>query len=171
MHYFPAYKFLTLAVTALSLNSISSVDAAPQNQNTNSLTSKVQAYLRSQGVNATIPASAQSYGGGSNTTGLTCGILKAYRNSDLVTPLDGPEYVNEAEQHWCVDIFHPSTGIIQYPRTDSAYLKVTHCLAASQLYLRANHNPRSPIRRGAFGYHWYNVCHKERWPFTVRWFC
>ena len=112
MHYFPAYKFVTLAVTALSLNSVS-VNAAPQNQNTNSLTSKVQAYLRSQGVNATIPASAQSYGGSSNTTSFTCGILKAYRNSDLVTPLDGAEYVNEAEQHWYVDIILPPTEIIQ----------------------------------------------------------
>ena len=92
-------------VAALLLNSIAPVNAAPQSP-PSSLTSKIQAYLASQGVNATIPASGST--GSDNNTSLTCGILNAYRDGDLVTPQDGQAYILEAEQHWYVHVPRPS---------------------------------------------------------------
>lgn len=93
MH-FPACK-VTL-VTALS-TCISRVHAAPQNATT--LRVKIQGFLTTHGGNVTIPESVYNF---SNGTALTCGILNAYRSSDLVTQQDGAEYVTEAEQHWYV---------------------------------------------------------------------
>ena len=92
----PAYTLL-LIVTALSFL----VNAAPQD-----LSSRIRAYLQSQGVNATVPNTAyapqaQTQGaGGSLNIALTCGILNAYRDVNLVTPQDGQLYTVQAEQHW-----------------------------------------------------------------------
>ncbi|KAL8729317.1 MAG: hypothetical protein Q9166_004814 [cf. Caloplaca sp. 2 TL-2023] len=102
---------LVLIITALSFL----VNAAPQD-----LSSRVRAYLQSQGVNASIPNTAyapQTNGakGGLNTA-LTCGILNAYRDLNLVTPQDGQLYTVQAEQHWSPTawghpncIFEPTT--------------------------------------------------------------
>ncbi|KAL8704810.1 MAG: hypothetical protein Q9201_002042 [Fulgogasparrea decipioides] len=108
----PAYA-LVLVVTLLS-SLVFLVDAAPS-----TLQSRIQAYLQSQGVNASIPATA--YGGAQpnarlDTVSLTCGILNAYRDLDLVTPQDGQLYTTQAEQHWSPTawghpncIFEPTT--------------------------------------------------------------
>lgn len=90
----PTYTLL-LIVTTLSFL----VNAAPQD-----LSSRVRAYLRSQGVNASVPNTAyapQTKGAnGDLNTALTCGILNAYRDVNLVTPQDGQLYTVQAEQHW-----------------------------------------------------------------------
>lgn len=90
----PTYTLL-LIVTALSFL----VNAAPQD-----LSSRVRAYLQSQGVNASVPNTAyapQTKGAnGDLNTALTCGILNAYRDANLVTPQDGQLYTVQAEQHW-----------------------------------------------------------------------
>lgn len=66
-----------------------------------SLASRIQAYLKSQGVNATIPASvlAQAPDDHSSAT-LSCGILISFRNNDLVTTQYGQVYTTEAQQYW-----------------------------------------------------------------------
>lgn len=82
-----------LALTVLS--SLASIaEAAPQ-----SLQSRVQSFLHTQGVNATIPASAYA-NASRGTVDLTCGILNIYRDNQLVDPHDGQQYTAEAEQHW-----------------------------------------------------------------------
>ena len=93
MH-FPASK---VALATAVLTCISRVLAVPQNVTT--LKTKLQGFLAVQGGNMTVPDSVYNF---SNGTALTCGILNAYRSSDLVTQQDGAEYVTEAEQHWCV---------------------------------------------------------------------
>ncbi|KAI4093270.1 MAG: hypothetical protein LQ339_007748 [Xanthoria mediterranea] len=108
----PTYTLL-LIISALSFL----VNAAPQD-----LSSRIRAYLQSQGVNATIPNTAyapqaQTQGAsGSLNIALTCGILNAYRDANLVTPQDGQLYTVQAEQHWSPTawghpncIFEPTT--------------------------------------------------------------
>ncbi|KAI4209164.1 MAG: hypothetical protein LQ351_007880 [Letrouitia transgressa] len=98
-----------LALTVLS--SLASIaEAAPQ-----SLQSRVQSFLHTQGVNATIPASAYA-NASRGTVDLTCGILNIYRDNQLVDPHDGQQYTAEAEQHWSPTawghpncIFEPTT--------------------------------------------------------------
>lgn len=85
-----------VSLTAL-LHTTARVHAAPQDAT--SLTNKIQAYLIRQNVNATIPNSVWAQAG-SNSAGLSCGILQSYQTSDLVTPQDGQAYLVEAEQHW-----------------------------------------------------------------------
>ncbi|KAL8843654.1 MAG: hypothetical protein Q9176_001862 [Flavoplaca citrina] len=93
------------------------VNAAPQD-----LSFRVRAYLQSQGVNASVPSTAyapQTNGanrGGDLNIALTCGILNAYRDINLVTPRDGQIYTVQAQQHWSPTawghpncIFEPST--------------------------------------------------------------
>lgn len=90
--------FMQQPAYALLLIIFPLVHAAPPN-----LQSKIQAYLQTQGVNASIPASAYSAQPNAarlDTVSLTCGILNAYRDLDLVTPQDGQLYTTEAEQHW-----------------------------------------------------------------------
>ena len=96
MH-FPACK--VALVTALSA-CISRVYAAPQNITT--LKTKIQSFLATQGGNVTVPDSVYNF---LNGTALTCGILNAYRSSDLVTQQDGADYVTEADQHWYFQLF------------------------------------------------------------------
>ncbi|KAL8664740.1 MAG: hypothetical protein Q9168_007844 [Polycauliona sp. 1 TL-2023] len=103
---------LLLILATLSLF----VNAAPQD-----LSSRIHAYLQSQGVNASIPNTAYSpqistANQGSVNVALTCGILNAYRDLDLVTPQDGQLYTVQAEQHWSPTawghpncIFEPTT--------------------------------------------------------------
>ena len=91
-------------VTALSI-CISRIHAAPQN--VTALKTKIQSFLATQGGNVTVPESVYSF---SNSTALTCGILNAYRSSDLVTQQDGAEYVTEAEQHWYFQPFMHDRG-------------------------------------------------------------
>lgn len=86
----------TLIVATAFLNSMHSVDAAPQNSTPR--TQVIQAYLASHGVNASTPLTLV----GSNASSLTCNILNSYKISDLVTPQDGQAYVAEAEQHWYI---------------------------------------------------------------------
>ena len=86
--------FPACIVTLVTALSISRVHAAPQNVKT-----KIQSFLATHGGNVTIPVPESVYSF-SNGTALTCGILNAYRSSDLVTQQDGAEYVTEAEQHW-----------------------------------------------------------------------
>ncbi|KAL9012925.1 MAG: hypothetical protein Q9173_002346 [Seirophora scorigena] len=107
----PAYALL-LTIAAFSSFPFC-VHAAPP-----TLASKLQGYLASHGVNASVSAAAyasQTYGT-PNTVALTCGILNAYRDKDLVTAQDGQEYVSEAQQHWSPTawghpncIFEPTT--------------------------------------------------------------
>ncbi|KAI4241491.1 MAG: hypothetical protein LQ352_007433 [Teloschistes flavicans] len=106
--------FMQQPAYALLLIIFPLVHAAPPN-----LQSKIQAYLQTQGVNASIPASAYSAQPNAarlDTVSLTCGILNAYRDLDLVTPQDGQLYTTEAEQHWSPTawghpncIFEPTT--------------------------------------------------------------
>ena len=88
---------LLLLIAALS-NLLLLVDAAPP-----TLQSRIQAYLQSQGVNASIPTTS-AYNAQPNarlnTVSITCGILNAYRDWNLVTPQDGQLYTTQAEQHW-----------------------------------------------------------------------
>ena len=101
---FPACGVVLL--TALS-TFISQVYAAPQN--VTALKTRIEAFLATQDGNVTVPDSVYNY---SNGTALTCGILNAYRDSDLVTQQDGAEYVTEAEQHWYVQHFMHNRGAI-----------------------------------------------------------
>lgn len=101
MH-FPSRK--AALVTALS-TCISWVHGAPQNVTT--LKTKIEGFLATQGGNVTVPNPVYNF---SNGTALTCGILNAYRSSDLVTQQDGAEYVTEAEQHWYVRPFVHDRG-------------------------------------------------------------
>ena len=78
-----AFLFSVLSIHAL---------AAPQ-----TLKSKIEAYLNANNVHTPIPASV-SYG--NKNVDVTCGILNAYRDLDLVTAKDGQEYITQAEQHW-----------------------------------------------------------------------
>ena len=96
MH-FPAYR---AALFGLSLaQSFSWVHAAPQQSNdTSSLKSNIESYLSTRGRNVTVPEAVYA---SPDTTNLTCGILNAYRDPDLVTPQDA-EYASQAEQHWSV---------------------------------------------------------------------
>ncbi|KAL8990448.1 MAG: hypothetical protein Q9177_000898 [Variospora cf. flavescens] len=104
---------LFLIITALSLL----VNAAPQD-----ISSRIRAYLQSQGVNASVPSTAyatqtnSANRGGDLNIALTCGILNAYRDINLVTPQDGQLYTVQAQQHWSPTawghpncIFEPST--------------------------------------------------------------
>lgn len=102
---FPACK--VALVTSLS-TCISRIHAAPQN--VTSLKTKIQGFLATQAGNVTVPDSVYNF---SNGTALTCGILNAYRRSDLVTQQDGAEYLTEAEQHWYVQEFmHGRSSIL-----------------------------------------------------------
>ncbi|KAL8804031.1 MAG: hypothetical protein Q9182_002822 [Xanthomendoza sp. 2 TL-2023] len=91
----PTTVFLIIATLSFLVN------AAPQD-----LSSRVRAYLQSQGVNATIPNTAiapQTHGingNGDLATALTCGVLNSYRDINLVTPQDGQLYTVQAQQHW-----------------------------------------------------------------------
>ena len=97
--YLPTCK--VALVTALSL-CISRVHAAPQD--VTALKTKIQSFLAAQGAGVIVPESVYQL---SNGTALTCGILNAYRSSDLVTQQDGAEYLTEAEQHWYVQALSP----------------------------------------------------------------
>ncbi|KAL8646578.1 MAG: hypothetical protein Q9226_006800 [Calogaya cf. arnoldii] len=107
----PITLFLIIAILSFLVN------AAPQD-----LSSRVRAYLQSQGVNATIPYNANGpqahgvNGNGDLATALTCGVLNAYRDINLVTPQDGQLYTVQAQQHWSPTawgnpncIFEPTT--------------------------------------------------------------
>ncbi|KAL8813211.1 MAG: hypothetical protein Q9223_000964 [Gallowayella weberi] len=107
----PTTVFLIIATLSFLVN------AAPQD-----LSSRVRAYLQSQGVNATIPNTANApqthgiNGNGDLATALTCGVLNSYRDINLVTPQDGQLYTVQAQQHWSPTawgnpncIFEPTT--------------------------------------------------------------
>ena len=80
------------------------------------LTFQVQSYLRSQGLNASIPASALAQGlGNLSSAALSCGILNFYRDGDLVTAQDGQVYTTEAEQHWYFRILFLCMDILEIP--------------------------------------------------------